>query len=101
MEASKIVEGAAEINLKTTEIIPLLALPRYQDSKISVAPDGLGVLFDQVLTSDGELIGSPSGNESPDIINSRMWLLIPPLEETASHQVEQLPLIGFHPQWLP
>ena len=91
----------AEINLKTTEIIPLLALPQYQDSKISVAPDGLGVLFDQVLTTDSESTTAESGNESPDILNSRMWLLIPPSEQTTTHQVEQLPLIGFHPQWLP
>ena len=91
----------AEINLKTTEIIPLLALPQYQDSKISVAPDGLGVLFDQVLTNNGELTVNQSGNESANVINSRMWLLIPPLEQSSSHQVEQLPLIGFYPQWLP
>ncbi|MDJ0898322.1 MAG: Ig-like domain-containing protein [Xenococcus sp. MO_188.B8] len=91
----------AEINLKTTEIIPLLALPQYQDSKISVAPDGLGVLFDQVLTTNEELTEKPSGNGSSDVINSRMWLLIPPTDQTSIHQVEQLPLVGFHPQWLP
>lgn len=91
----------AEIDLKTTEIIPLLALPEYQDSQISVAPDGLGVLFDQVLTTNGESTDNQSGNGSPDVVHSRMWLLIPPLEENASHQVEQLPLVGFNPQWLP
>ncbi len=91
----------AEINLKTTEIIPLLALPQYQDSQLSVAPDGLGVLFDQILTTNGELTAEQPGNESPDVINSRMWLLIPPSDQTSTHQVEQLPLIGFHPQWLP
>ncbi|ELS05250.1 hypothetical protein Xen7305DRAFT_00049930 [Xenococcus sp. PCC 7305] len=91
----------AEIDLKTNEIIPLLALPKYQDSQISVAPDGLGVLFDQVLTTNLETTSEPSENESADVINSRMWLLIPPSEQTATHQVEQLPLIGFNPQWLP
>ena len=91
----------AEINLKTSEIIPLLALPQYQDSKISMAPDGLGILFDQVLTSNSELTAAQSGNESPDVITSRMWLLIPPSDQTSTHQLDQLPLIGFHPQWLP
>ncbi|MEM9276146.1 MAG: Ig-like domain-containing protein [Cyanobacteria bacterium P01_F01_bin.143] len=91
----------AEINLKTNEIIPLLALPKYQDSQISVAPDGLGVLFDQVLTTNADTTAARSPNESPDVVNSRIWLLIPPSEENPTHRVEQLPLIGFHPQWLP
>ena len=91
----------AEINLKTNAIMPLLALPEYQDSKISVAPDGLGVLFDQVLNSNSELTADQSGNESPNVFHSRMWLLIPPSAEASTHQVEQLPLIGFYPQWLP
>lgn len=91
----------AEINLKTTKVIPLLALPKYQDSQISVAPDGSGVLFDQVLTNNYDSEAERSANKSPDVINSRLWLLVPPSEQTTTHQVEQLPLIGFHPQWLP
>ena len=91
----------AEINLKTKKVIPLLALPKYQDSRISVAPDGLGVLFDQVLSTNGQRTDNQSANESPNSIQSRMWLLIPPLEANSTHQVEQLPLIGFNPQWLP
>ena len=91
----------AEINLKTKEVIPLLALPKYQDSRISVAPDGLGVLFDQVLVTNGELTDDQSTNELHNPIQSRMWLLIPPLEANSTHQVEQLPLKGFNPQWLP
>lgn len=85
----------AEINLKTGTTVPLLALPKYQDSKLSVAPDGLGVLFDQVLSTNASVAPETA------IIKSRLWLLIPPSNESEVHQVEQLPLIGFHPQWLP
>ena len=84
----------AEIEIKTGKIIPLLALPEYQDSKLSVAPDGSGVLFDQVLTTT-------IANNASTIIKSRLWLLIPPAKVSEVHQVEQLPFIGFHPQWLP
>ena len=90
-----------EIKLKTGKVTPLLALPEYQDSKLSVAPDGLGVLFDQVLTT--QIAAEDLSLETSDtaIIKSRLWLLLPPSEESATHQVEQLPLIGFRPQWLP
>lgn len=86
----------AQIDVKTGNILPLLALPEYQDSELSVAPDGLGVLFDQVLTTN-DLVSE----SNIAIIKSRLWLLIPPNDESQVHQVEQLPLIGFHPQWLP
>lgn len=92
----------AEIDLKTNKTTPLLALPEYQDSRISVAPDGLGVVFDQVLTSDTISDGNiPVNNSGETIVTSRLWLLIPPSKESSQHQVEQLPFIGFHPQWIP
>ncbi|HHP7229608.1 MAG TPA: hypothetical protein ACFCUY_01965 [Xenococcaceae cyanobacterium] len=92
----------AAIDLKTSETTPLLALPEYQDSRISIAPDGLGVLFDQVLTTDtlssNDITTTDSGET---IVTSRLWLLIPPSETAPQHQVEQLPFIGFNPQWIP
>ena len=92
----------AEINLKTNKTTPLLALPEYQDSRISVAPDGLGVVFDQVLTSNTLSDGNIPANDSGEtIVTSRLWLLLPPSQESSHHQVEQLPFIGFHPEWIP
>ena len=92
----------AEINLKTHKTTPLLALPEYQDSRISVAPDGLGVVFDQVLTSDKiSDVNIPTNDSGQTIVTSRLWLLIPPSEKSSNHQVEQLPFIGFNPQWIP
>lgn len=40
------------IDIQSGKIIPLVALPKYQDIKISVAPDGLGILFDQLITEN-------------------------------------------------
>ncbi len=78
----------AGIDLKTKEILPLLVLPEYQDLKISMASDGLGILFDQAIVE---------GNGG-----SRIWLLIPPSSsESNKPQLEQLPLAGSRPQWLP
>jgi hypothetical protein len=97
----------AEINLETSVLTPLFALPQYQDNQISMAPDGLGVLFDQLLTtkpSQENNSSLPTTNSGETIIDSRLWLLIPAfsqLSDSQVHQVEQLPLIGFHPQWLP
>ena len=82
----------AAIDLQTKEILPLLVLPEYQDIKMSMARDGLGLLFEQVIAD--------SATETPE---GRIWLLIPPstLSESDQPQLEQLPLVGFHPQWLP
>ena len=90
----------AQINLKTAEILPILALPEYQDRKISMSPDGLGILFDQLTTTNSTSTNSlPTTNSGETIIEGRLWLLIP--SSSATHQVEQLPMVGFHPQWLP
>ncbi len=39
----------AQIDLKTRKIITLVTIPKYQESQISVAPDGLGILFERSL----------------------------------------------------
>ena len=85
----------AEINLKTGEIRTLVTVAKYQESQISVAPDGLGILFEQ----------SPNQTNSslPEEKKNSIWLAIPPegLASKAIADVEQLPFVGFHPQWLP
>ncbi|MGL5075051.1 MAG: hypothetical protein ACRDBG_04335, partial [Waterburya sp.] len=85
----------AAIDLKSATSQTLLELPKYQDSSLSIAPDGLGILFTQF-----------PNNETTNPINppnSSIWLLIPPtLQDSESKtQVENLPFLGFHPQWLP
>jgi hypothetical protein len=95
----------AAIDLKTKKLKPLLLLPQQRDIHMSVAPDGLALMFDQPIasnvptqdntltTSDGQPIGT-----------SRLWFLaLTPskLQSDAPLQPEELPLPGFRPRWLP
>lgn len=95
------------IDLKTNQVFPLVALPEYQDIKLSIANDGLGILFDQQITKENAPKETVLRNNSgAAIINSRLWLLITPktlVSNTTSPkiQLEELPLVGFSPQWLP
>jgi hypothetical protein len=86
----------AKINLKTLQTKTLLNLPEYQDSSISVAPDGLGVLFERLLNNSDA--AKPLSRE-----NNSIWLAIPNSSKTNATAmiVEQLPFVGFQPQWLP
>ena len=85
----------AQINLKTEKINTLVTIPKYQESQVSVAPDGLGILFERSL---GRVYSGIPGEKKNSI-----WLAIPAenLADTKNSSIEQLPLIGFHPQWLP
>ena len=78
----------AKVNLKTGVSEPLLQLPKSRDSEISVAPDGLGVLFNKFSSDE----------------DSSLWLLIPSGTEStnsALYNAEELPFLGLSPQWLP
>ena len=85
----------AEIDLKTGKINTLVTIPKYQESQISVAPDGLGILFEQ---SFNKVYSGTPGEKKNSI-----WLAIPAgdIADTTTSSIEQLPFIGFHPQWLP
>lgn len=95
----------AKIDLKTSQVVPLVALPEYQDIKVSMAADGLGILFDQVVTTNTtDSTDSLTANSGEVIIGGRLWLLIPPTIQSSSPskpQLEELPLVGFRPQWVP
>ena len=85
----------AEINLQTGKIKTIVNVPKYQESQVSVAPDGLGILFERSL--DKIYSGTP---EEP---KNSIWLAISAsdLANKTIFELEQLPFIGFHPQWLP
>ncbi|MGJ3250860.1 MAG: hypothetical protein ACFE0J_06985 [Elainellaceae cyanobacterium] len=94
------------IDLETGERIDLLQLPIQQDIQMSLAPDGLGILFDQVVaasepTSDNEAI---RGIDGKPIATSRLWFL-PVLtdenENLVQTEPEVLPFVGLRPRWLP
>jgi dipeptidyl aminopeptidase/acylaminoacyl peptidase len=93
----------AKINLKTGEVIPLAALPKYQNIKLSFSPDGLAILFDQLIvtpsTNESDMLTTNSGET---IIGGSLWLLIPPNSNQINQpELTELPLVGFHPQWVP
>ena len=75
---------------------------------MSISPDGLGLLFDRVITSkkaQPSQVNLPRTNEGEAIATSQLWLL--PLPDTSDAEIpaqlqpEQLPLPGFRPRWLP
>jgi len=66
----------AKINLKTAEIKTLVKVPKYQESQVSVAPDGLGILFERSL-------GDNSTN-APGIKKNVIWLAILDLERNST-----------------
>ncbi|MDF5719800.1 MAG: hypothetical protein PUP91_04775 [Rhizonema sp. PD37] len=96
-------------DLKTWQQKPLLVLPAAQRNvQMSLAPDGLGLLFDQVVpltnstTSSANVLTTDDGQE---IATSSLWLmpLLPVSDPTAAAELkpEKLPLAGLHPRWLP
>lgn len=95
------------INLETAELIPLLTLPEYRDVAMSLSPDGLGILFDQIMTvSNGEKATPTLRSDAGEaIIGSQLWLLVPTptLTESPNPQPElkELPIAGVNPLWLP
>jgi len=95
------------IDLETTETTPLLTLPESRDMAMSLSADGLGLLFDQIMTVSNRPDAAPTlrSDAGETIIGSRLWLLIPTptVTETPSSQPElkELPISGLKPLWLP
>ncbi|MBW4522905.1 MAG: Ig-like domain-containing protein [Scytolyngbya sp. HA4215-MV1] len=91
------------IQLKTSKLIPLLKLPSQRDIQVSLAPDGLAILFDQTVTNSQDTHKPLQDSTGKEIASSRLWLLpLVSLEgKGASIQPELLPLSGLHPRWLP
>jgi hypothetical protein len=96
------------INLKTGQIKPLLVLPIGQRNvQMNLAPDGLSVLFDQVVPQDENTPPSASTLTASDgnaIASSTLWQLkVTPAGDSVSTDIkpEKLVLNGFSPRWLP
>lgn len=90
-----------EIKLETGKVNRLAKLNQYQDINFSMAPDGLGLLFSQVVTD-------PTNDREPyfrttsgaAIAGGQLWLMIPGLTPEQT-QLEALPFAGVYPRWLP
>ena len=104
-EAEEYIEKPyfAEIDLRTGKLTPLIELPNYQDIHTSISPDGLVILFDQVITANITDAQYPlTTNSGQAIVGGNLWLLIPSsVTQSTQSELRKLPLIGFNPQWLP
>ncbi|MEA5579979.1 hypothetical protein VB620_01330 [Nodularia harveyana UHCC-0300] len=96
------------IDLRTGEQKPLLLLPIEQRNvQMSLSPDGLGLLFDQVMPQVDPVPLSANVLKTEDgeaIASSSLWLMpLLPIDDTSNTTIkpEKLPLVGFHPRWLP
>lgn len=93
------------INLETAQLVDLLQLPIQQDIQMSLAPDGLGILFDQAVSDpEGRATGAVRGRDGKTITSSRLWFL--PTATTEQGQVQltepqELGVSGLRPRWLP
>lgn len=116
---TKLIEGQEEykeepyiaaINIESGKLLfPPVLLPDQREIQMSVSPDGLGLLFDQIVTTNPPTaqsnMGGPRTNSGEAVTKSRLWLL--PLDPTAAPETnanlnpEQLPFAGFRPRWLP
>ena len=95
----------AAIDLKTSKLSPLVALPDQRDVQVSLSPDGLALLFDQTVeaaSSHATVGGQMQDSTGKVIADSRLWLLpLDPGNPNAKLQPESLPLPGLRPLWLP
>lgn len=75
---------------------PLLLLPNQRETQVSLAPDGLALLFDQTQADDRD-----QAEGGAAIANSRLWMLPLSQDPKVKPQPEAIPLPGLHPRWLP
>ena len=84
--------------------LPLLALPNSEDVTLSMSPDGVALLFDQVVTTVPHSSADLLTTQKQAIADGQVWLLpLPDLkEDNKSLKIQPQELIfGFKPQWLP
>ena len=110
---TELIEGEKEyreqpyfalIDINSAKVIPIVALPDYQDIELSIAPDGFGILFDQIITSEGQKTDGEEElitDSAESIVGSRLWLLTLPSLESSTPKLEELAIAGFNPQWSP
>jgi hypothetical protein len=91
------------INLDNSQDFPLIALPNYRDVNMSMSPDGLGLLFDQFVTTAPNTRNEVLTERGEAIAAGRIWLLpLPDIQKQGTVNIvppEDL-VSGFKPQWL-
>ncbi|OUC12497.1 MAG: hypothetical protein B0A82_22205 [Alkalinema sp. CACIAM 70d] len=74
-------------------LYPLLKLPNQREVKVSLAPDGVALLFDQPVTSNAQ--------EGQTVQAGPLWLLPLASDPKQALEPQALPFTGIRPQWLP
>jgi hypothetical protein len=72
---------AANDSTKQSVVKPLVVLPNQRDIEMSLSPDNLALLFDQLITRPPAATDSLRTNEGQAIATGLLWLL--PLVEAA------------------
>jgi hypothetical protein len=86
------------IDIKTKKVVMMMLLPIQQGIQMSLSPDGLALIFDQI--NGGENTNQIIQGKS----NGSLWLvpISPNIRKlTTPVKAEQLPVSGWHPRWLP
>lgn len=98
------IDIKAANNDKASTVKPLVALANQRDIQMSLSPDGLALLFDQLVTQPPNATDNLRTNEGQAIATGMLWVL-PLVEETPENNQAKIPpeklLPGFHPRWLP
>jgi hypothetical protein len=85
------------IDLKTKKILMMMLLPIQQGIQMSLSPDGIALMFDQV---DG---GESTNQIVQGTRSGILWLIPIPKnirELTTPVAADRLPISGWHPRWL-
>ncbi len=95
----------AKIEIATAKMTPLMTLPNFREVHLSLSPDSLAILFDQVVT-DNRLNSNNAltTNAGESIVGGKLWLLIPPTQTISQDnqpELKELGLLGIRPQWSP
>jgi hypothetical protein len=102
--AAQAAKTAADVAQAAQPMKPLVVLPNQRDIQMSLSPDGLALLFDQLVTTPPSATDTLRSNDGQAIASGILWMLplanIPSSDSPAQLKPEQL-LPGFHPRWLP
>jgi len=91
----------AAIELKSGKLTPLIQLPNQRDIQVSLAPDGLAILFDQTIAADRSTQSNPQTLNGKAIASSKLWILPVSAADLANPQPVALPIPGLRPRWMP
>jgi len=91
----------AAFDLKRNYLRPLVILPNQREVNLDLSPDGLALLFDQIVT-----VSNKKEEQENNKKISRLWILpldseMPENDSPWQLQPEKLPLTGLNPKWAP